>query len=128
MISVDVRSWNVRPSASMPVTVSGTACTIRVVRRFCASMSGLGMDSDTPTPSISSLTPRTAGVERGTDVFPNSYGKNQHLLAYVRGSAQDAGPSGKEPGTAPGDQEAGRLLRRKMYYERIQIATQSSWQ
>ncbi len=85
MISVDVRSWKVRPSASMPVTVSGTACTIRVVRRFCASASGLGMESDTPTPSISSLTPRTSGVERGTPIFPNSYGKNQHLLAYLRG-------------------------------------------
>src|SRR5208337_4694227 len=37
MISVEVRSANGRPSASTPVTVSGTACTIRVLRRFLNS-------------------------------------------------------------------------------------------
>src|SRR5579859_1487553 len=37
MISVEVRSANGRPSASTPVTCSGTACTIRVLRRFLNS-------------------------------------------------------------------------------------------
>src|SRR5260221_11723869 len=37
MISVEVRSANGRPNASTPVTCSGTACTIRVLRRFLNS-------------------------------------------------------------------------------------------
>src|SRR6202171_5041819 len=37
MIKVEVRSWKGRPSASTPVTASGTACTILVLRRFFSS-------------------------------------------------------------------------------------------
>src|SRR6516165_5896314 len=37
MISVEVRSANGRPNASTPVTTSGTACTMRVLRRFLNS-------------------------------------------------------------------------------------------
>jgi len=34
-MTVVVRSLNGWPSASTPDTVMGTACTIRVLRRFC---------------------------------------------------------------------------------------------
>jgi hypothetical protein len=37
MISVEVCSVNGRPMASTPVTASGTACTILVLRRFLSS-------------------------------------------------------------------------------------------
>ena len=36
---------NGRPSASTPVTISGTACTMRVLRRFCASVCLFGTES-----------------------------------------------------------------------------------
>src|SRR5208282_3527044 len=47
MMSVEVRSVNGRPNASTPVTASGTACIIRVLRRFrnssfwCATVSDI---------------------------------------------------------------------------------------
>src|SRR6266852_5313105 len=47
MISEDVRSTNGRPSASTPVTTRGTACTMRVLRRFLNSVLGLVTLSDT---------------------------------------------------------------------------------
>src|SRR6266851_5223525 len=47
MISEDVRSTNGRPSASTPVTTRGTACTIRVLRRFLNSALALVTLSDT---------------------------------------------------------------------------------
>jgi len=34
-LTVVVRSLNGRPSASVPDTVMGTACTMRVLRRLC---------------------------------------------------------------------------------------------
>src|SRR6266702_3869707 len=46
MISDDVRSTNGRPRASTPVTTRGTACTIRVLRRFLNSVFGLAPDSE----------------------------------------------------------------------------------
>src|SRR5260370_10756489 len=47
MISDDVRSTNGRPRASTPVTARGTACTIRVLRRFLNSVFVLVTPSDT---------------------------------------------------------------------------------
>src|SRR5258708_6976761 len=47
MISDDVRSTNGRPSASTPVTARGTACTMRVLRRFLNSEFVLVTPSDT---------------------------------------------------------------------------------
>src|SRR5215813_14228537 len=47
MINVDVRSLNGRPSASTPVTISGTACTIRVLRLLRSSVLGVTALSDT---------------------------------------------------------------------------------
>src|ERR1700674_1024567 len=47
MISDDVRSTNGRPNASTPVTERGTACTIRVLRRFLSSVLALLTLSDT---------------------------------------------------------------------------------
>src|SRR6266849_7848704 len=47
MISEDVRSTKGRPSASTPVTTRGTACTIRVLRRFLNSVLALVTLSDT---------------------------------------------------------------------------------
>jgi hypothetical protein len=46
-ITVVVRSLNGCPSASTPATVIGTACTIRVLRRFCGLASSTGKDSTT---------------------------------------------------------------------------------
>src|SRR5712671_5369773 len=46
-MSEDVRSTNGRPSASTPVTTRGTACTIRVLRRFLSSVLALVTPSDT---------------------------------------------------------------------------------
>src|SRR6202035_1381580 len=46
-ITVVVRSLKGCPSASTPVTVSGTACTIRVLRRFCVPGSLDSADSFT---------------------------------------------------------------------------------
>src|ERR1700740_999925 len=42
----EVRSTNGRPRASTPVTTRGTACTIRVLRRFLNSAFGLAPDSE----------------------------------------------------------------------------------
>src|SRR5215475_624399 len=47
MIRLEVRSTNGRPSASTPVTTSGTACTMRVLRRLRSSVLGFAMLSDT---------------------------------------------------------------------------------
>src|SRR5258708_35274834 len=47
MINEDVRSTNGRPSASTPVTTRGTACTMRVLRRFLNSALALFALSDT---------------------------------------------------------------------------------
>src|SRR4029077_3270885 len=46
-MSEDVRSTNGRPSASTPVVTSGTACTMRVLRRFLNSVFALAASSDT---------------------------------------------------------------------------------
>jgi hypothetical protein len=60
MISEDVRSTNGRPSASTPVTTRGTACTIRVLRRFLNSALGLFALSDTiSTVSSAKLPPES---------------------------------------------------------------------
>src|SRR5215468_7103394 len=47
MISVEVRSVNGRPRASTPVTTSGTACTMRVLRLLRSSVLGVTALSDT---------------------------------------------------------------------------------
>src|ERR1700730_19424062 len=47
MMSEDVRSTNGRPRASTPVVTRGTACTIRVLRRFLNSVLALAISSDT---------------------------------------------------------------------------------
>src|SRR5712691_9201793 len=46
-MSDEVRSTNGRPSASTPVTTSGTACTMRVLRRFLNSVLSFTALSDT---------------------------------------------------------------------------------
>src|SRR5215475_5366545 len=53
MIRLEVRSTNGRPSASTPVTTSGTACTMRVLRRLRSSVLALVMPSDTISGELS---------------------------------------------------------------------------
>src|SRR5215475_14814801 len=53
MIRLEVRSANGRPKASTPVTTSGTACTMRVLRRLRSSVLALVMPSDTISGELS---------------------------------------------------------------------------
>src|ERR1700674_5580051 len=50
MIEVEVRSSKGHPRASTPVTISETACAMRVPRRFSTSGSLLGADFRTDFP------------------------------------------------------------------------------
>src|SRR6266481_7374279 len=57
MISEEVRSTKGRPRASTPVATRGTACTIRVLRRFLNSVLGLTAPSDTISAASSAKLP-----------------------------------------------------------------------
>src|SRR2546422_2574194 len=57
MISEEVRSTKGRPRASTPVAMRGTACTIRVLRRFLNSVLGLTAPSDTISAASSAKLP-----------------------------------------------------------------------
>src|SRR5467141_2656854 len=57
MINEDVRSTKGRPRASTPVATRGTACTIRVLRRFLNSVLGLTAPSDTISAASSAKLP-----------------------------------------------------------------------
>src|SRR5882672_73421 len=57
MINEEVRSTKGRPRASTPVATRGTACTIRVLRRFLNSVLGLTAPSDTISAASSAKLP-----------------------------------------------------------------------
>src|SRR5260370_7767728 len=87
MISDDVRSTNGRPSASTPVTTRGTACTIRVLRRFLNSALALLAPSDTISIVSSAKLPlgsfiQTAAVPQHFKISRNRL-KPLHLLHRI---------------------------------------------
>src|SRR5260370_21461072 len=63
MINEDVRSTNGRPSASTPVTTRGTACTMRVLRRFLNSALALFTPSHTRSRLASAKLPPESFIQ-----------------------------------------------------------------
>src|SRR6266478_909294 len=63
MISEEVRSTKGRPRASTPVAMRGTACTIRVLRRFLNSVPVLTTPSDTISAASSAKLPPESFIQ-----------------------------------------------------------------
>src|SRR5258708_27964764 len=82
MISDDVRSTNGRPSASTPVTERGTACTIRVLRRFLNSVFVLVTPSDTISVVSSAKLPPESFMQPGA--VPHSFPISSQRLALLQ--------------------------------------------
>src|SRR5260370_4148770 len=82
MISVEVRSLNGRPSASTPVTFSGTACTMRVLRRLRKSELAL----TAPSFIISAGSSAACGDSSGPSFSLCMISWDPVQLAYLRAS------------------------------------------
>src|SRR2546421_8818014 len=81
-MSDDVRSTNGRPSASTPVTTRGTACTIRVLRRFLNSVLALGTPSDTISVLSSAKLPPESFMQ--TAAVPQSFQISRKRVKLLR--------------------------------------------